>query len=144
MLCTRGLKCTLILTHNRRQQVLNFLAPLENGRNEISAWESFPKVTTSSHLLLGWVPQQQAMKSGQRKIPSGSPSPPPSPREDGGSKAVEEPFLLPRHRAREGARASRAGTSPIHCLCYFLVSAHFGRPEIISLQMKQHPGLWKF
>lgn len=53
MVCMRGLKCTLILTHNCWQQVLNFLAPLENGRNEISAWESFPEVTTSSHLLLG-------------------------------------------------------------------------------------------
>ena len=100
-----------------------------------------PKGDFHSYLLLGWVPQQQAHKDWTEKASWWLPLPPPNPREDGGRKTAEEPFLLPRLSARAGTRGSRAGTSPIHWLCYFLVPSHLGGAEITSRQRKQPLGL---
>ena len=98
-------------------------------------------MTSGSHLLLGWVPLQQAHKQWTEKASWWLPLPPPNPREDGGRKTAKELFFLPRLSARADSRASRAGTSPIHQLCYFLVRSHLSRAEITSRQSRQHLSL---
>ena len=98
-------------------------------------------MTSGSHLLLGWVPLQQAHKEWTEKASWWLPLPPPNPREDGGRKTAKEPFFLPRLSARADSRGSRAGTSPIYRLCYFLVRSHLGRAEITSRKRRQHLSL---
>lgn len=123
ILCTRQLKCVLISAYNYQPQVLNSLFPLENGENEISTWESCPKVTSSGHLLLGWGSQLQPMKSRQRKLASGSPLPTPRLREDGGRDTRKGPSPPPGHRTKAGSRGRWAGTSPVHLLLPFLLGS---------------------